>query len=256
MGLMLEPIVEKPGDGKGSLVAWDPVAKKVQWTVQHDHLWNGGTLATAGGLVFQGLADGAFAAYDARVGKELWHFDSGLGIIGAPSSFSVSGKQYVSVLVGYGGTTAAYGKFMDMGYKFGRQPRRLLTFALGGKAKLPVTPGPDFTVKALDDPKLVLNEVDVATGRALYVQCAACHGVGLQSTGTPAPDLRESAIALNFDAFKTVLKEGALLERGMPRFEMLNDEQIRQIHAYIRAGAREVLGTRTKSNDKAPMPKL
>ncbi len=256
MGLMVEPIVEKPGDGKGSLVAWDPIAQKARWTVQHDHLWNGGTLATAGDLVFQGMADGAFAAYDARAGKELWRFNAGLGIIGAPMSFSVAGKQYVSVLVGYGGTTAAYGKFMDMGYKYGRQPRRLLTFALGGTAKLPATPGPDFTIKALDDPKLVLNEADVATGRALFIQCAACHGVGLQSTGTPGPDLRESAIAVNLDTFRTILKEGPLMERGMPRFEMLTDDQIRQLHAYIRAGAREVLGTRAKSTEKAPMPKL
>ena len=256
MGLMLEPIVEAPGDGKGSLVAWDPVTQKARWMVQHDHLWNGGTLATAGDLVFQGMADGAFAAYDARGGKELWRFNAGLGIISAPMSFSAGGKQYVSVLVGYGGTTAAYGKFMDVGWKYGRQPRRLLTFALGGKAQLPPTPGPDFTVKALDDPQLVLNDADVATGRALFIQCAACHGVGLQSTGTPGPDLRESAIAVNLEAFKTILKEGPLMERGMPRFEMLTDGQIRQLHAYIRAGAREVLGKRAKSDEKAPMPKL
>ena len=201
MGLMLEPIVEAPGDGKGSLVAWDPVAQKARWTVQHDHLWNGGTLATAGDLVFQGTADGWFAAYDARSGKRLWQFNAGLGIISAPMSFSAGGKQYVSVLVGYGGTTAAYGKFMDIGWKYGTQPRRLLTFALDGKAKLPPTPGPDMTVKALDDPKLVLNEADVAAGRALSIQCAACHGVGLQSTGTPGPDLRESAIALDLESF-------------------------------------------------------
>ena len=62
MGLMVEPIVKQPGDGKGSLVAWDPVAQKEAWKVQHDELWNGGTLATAGGLVFQGLADGWFKA--------------------------------------------------------------------------------------------------------------------------------------------------------------------------------------------------
>jgi quinohemoprotein ethanol dehydrogenase len=204
-------------------------------------LWNGGTLATAGNLVFQGTADGWFTAYDARDGKQVWRFDAGLGIIAAPMSFSAGGKQYVSVLVGYGGTTAAYGKFMDVGWKYGKQPRRLLTFALDGKARLPSVPGPDFTVKALDDPKLVLNPADVAVGRALFIQCAACHGVGLQSTGTPGPDLRESATAVSLDAFRTVLKEGPLMERGMPRFEMLTDEQVRQIHAYIRAGAREVL---------------
>jgi quinohemoprotein ethanol dehydrogenase len=78
----------------------------------------------------------------------------------------------------------------------------------------------------------------------------------LQSTGTPGPDLRESAIALDLGSFGTLLKQGPLMERGMPRFEMLTDEQIRQLHAYIRAGAREVLGKRAPSKTDAPMPKL
>jgi quinohemoprotein ethanol dehydrogenase len=244
MGLFLEPIIKAPGDGKGSLVAWDPIAQKKRWKVEHPTLWNGGTLATAGGLVFQGTADGWFNAYDAADGKSLWRFNAGLGIISAPMSFSANGKQYVSVLVGYGGAAAANGKFMDIGWKYGAQPRRLLTFELYGKATLPTTPGPDMKVHALDDSKLVLKEADVAAGRILSIQCAACHGIGLHATGTPGPDLRESAIALNFDSFRTLLKEGALMERGMPRFEALSDEEIRQLYGYIRARARDVLGIR------------
>src|SRR5690606_34075963 len=80
MGLVVKPIVKQPGDGHGYLVAWDPVAQKETWRVQHDHVWNGGTLATAGGLVFQGTADGFFNAYDAHDGKPLWRFNAGLGI--------------------------------------------------------------------------------------------------------------------------------------------------------------------------------
>jgi quinohemoprotein ethanol dehydrogenase len=256
MGLAVEPIVEKPGDGHGYLVAWDPVKQKEAWRVQHQGLWNGGTLTTAGGLVFQGEATGAFTAYDAKTGKPLWKFDAGLGIIGAPMSYSLDGKQYVSILVGYGGTTAAYGKFMDMGYKFGAQPRRLLTFALDGNKKLPPAVPPDFTVHALDDPALKINEGDVAAGRALSVQCAACHGVGLQATGTPGPDLRESGIALKLDSFSELLKSGALIQQGMPRFDHLTDEQIRQLHAYIRAKAREALGKRPKDEVAAPHANL
>jgi quinohemoprotein ethanol dehydrogenase len=255
MGLSVEPIVERPGDGHGYLLAWNPVTQKEVWRIRHPGLWNGGTLATAGGLVFQGTADGYFEAYDAKTGKEVWKFDAGLGIIGAPMSYSLDGRQYVSILVGYGGTAAAYGHFMDMGYKFGRQPRRLLTFALGGDKTLPPKSPPDFTVHALDDPTLKLNEADVSAGRALSVQCAACHGVGLQSTGTPGPDLRESAIALKLDTFSTLLKSGALLEQGMPRFQQLTDDQIRQLYAYVRAKARETLGKRSK-DDTAPHPQL
>ena len=255
MGLSVEPIVERPGDDHGYLIAWNPVTQKEVWRVQHPGLWNGGTLATAGGLVFQGTADGYFKAYEAKSGKEVWAFDAGLGIIGAPMSYSIDGRQYVSILVGYGGTAAAYGHFMDMGYKFGRQPRRLLTFALGGDKTLPPKSPPDFTVHALDDPTLNLNAADIAAGRALSVQCAACHGVGLQATGTPGPDLRESAIALKIDSFATLLKSGALLDQGMPRFQQLTDDQIRQLHAYIRAKAREVLGKGPK-DAAAPHPQL
>lgn len=255
MGLSLEPIIEKPGDGHGYLVAWNPVTQRQAWRVQHKGLWNGGTMATAGNLVFQGTADGFLRAYDGESGKEVWKFNAGLGIVGAPISYRLNGKQYVSILVGYGGTTAAYGKFMDMGWKYGVQPRRLLTFALDGKAALPAGEPARFTVAALDDPALKLSEADVAAGRGLSIQCAACHGVGLHATGTPGPDLRESGIALKLDSFSQLLKSGALMEQGMPRFETLTDAQIRQLHAYIRAKAREGLGKRAVDKS-APMPKL
>lgn len=255
MGLSVEQFKGKPGDGKGSLVAWDPVAQKQVWKVQHEELWNGGTLATAGDLVFQGTADGWFSAYNAKTGERVWKFNAGLGIISAPMSFSVGGKQYVSVLVGYGGTSAAYGDLMNVGWKYGAQPRRLLTFALDGKATLEPSAPPDKVIHALDDPAIKLDEKAIAAGRALSVQCAACHGVGMSSAGSPGPDLRESAIALDPESFKALLKEGPLMERGMPRFEALTDEQINQLWSYIRARAREALGTRKPADDK-PAPVL
>ena len=131
---------------------------------------------------------------------------------------------------------------MNVGWKYGAQPRRLLTFALDGKATIPASPPADKKVNALDDPALVLDPADVKAGWALSIRCAACHGVGMQSAGTPAPDLRESAIALNLADLTTLLKQGTLLERGMPRFQMLTDTEIRQIHAYIRSRARDALG--------------
>lgn len=256
MGLLVESIAPvDEDDGKGYLVAWDPVAQKQAWRVRHDFIWNGGTLATAGGLVFQGLADGWFKAFDAKTGKEVWKFDAGLGIIAAPMSFSLNGKQYVSVLTGWGGTAAAMAPVLNVGWKYGQQPRRLLTFALDGKGRLEPSPPRDMKVYALDDPDLVLNEADVALGRALSVQCAACHGVGFHSAGAPGPDLRESAIALDLASFTTLLREAPLLERGMPRFERLSDAEIRALHAFIRARAREALGKR-KPSGPAPNARL
>lgn len=244
-GAQFETLVVDGDDGKGALVAWDPVAQKIRWKVAYPSMWNGGVLATAGGLVFQGDADGIFHGYDASTGAEAWHFDAKLGIIAAPITYTVRGVQFVSILVGYGGAAGLNSKFVNRGWKYGQQPRRLLTFKLGGKARLPATAPRDLKVAALDDPALKLNEAEVAEGAALYgSNCAMCHGMALQSSGAPAPDLRESAIALKRENLAVFLPSGAASPSGMPRFEEFSPEQIRGLHMYIRAGAREALGLR------------
>jgi quinohemoprotein ethanol dehydrogenase len=231
----------EPADGKGALLAWDPVYQTLRWKVQHDTLWNGGTLATAGNLVFQGAADGYFSAYDASSGKRLWQFDAGLGIIAGPMSYSMGGKQYVSVLVGYGGSAAAASSLMNVGWKFGAQPRRLLTFALDDKVMLPPSAPRDMTVHALDNPSLQIKPADVEAGRFLYMGCMGCHGRALEGAGGPAPDLRESKLALDPNALWSVVHDGALKESGMPPYEMFTREQVMQLYAFIRAGARQAL---------------
>jgi len=229
-----------PMDNKGALLAWDPIAQKARWKVAHDTLWNGGVLATGGGLVFQGAADGYVSAYDAGSGRRLWRFNAGQGVIAAPMTYAAGGRQYVAVLAGYGGSAASDSDVMNAGWKWG-SPRRLLVFALGGRSKLPPTPPPDMTVHALDDPKLKIRPADVAAGRQLFRACAGCHGRDLVGVGAPGPDLRESRIALDPEMFWTVVQDGALVERGMPQYADLTPQQMVQLYAYIRAGAREAL---------------
>ena len=230
------------GDGTGALVAWDPVAQKPRWKAERPHLWNGGTLSTAGNLVFQGTADGQFEAFDAARGKRLWRFDAGHAINAAPISFEAGGRQYVSVLSGYGGTTSALSKVFTIGWRFGEQPRRLLAFAIGGDKRLPKGPGRDLRVRALDDPSLVLDPASVAAGREVYMFCGTCHGADLQSAGSPAPDLRESPVAMSEEALWSVVHDGALIQKGMPRYPELTRSQLRNLQAYIRSGARQALG--------------
>jgi quinohemoprotein ethanol dehydrogenase len=249
-GLNIKDVETDPLDGKGALIAYDPVHQKIVWKAQHDFIWNGGVLATAGNLIFQGTADGYLNAYNALTGQQLWHFNAGLGIIAAPVSYAVGGKQYVSVLVGYGGSSAVWGSLMDVGWKFGEQPRRLLTFALDGKAVLPPSLPRNFAVHAVDDRSFNPNPKDVAMGHALFIACAPCHGRDLISTGAPGPDLRESRIALDPNALWTIVHDGALIEHGMPRFATFTHDQVMQIYAYIRATARETLTAKTE--DKHP----
>jgi PQQ-dependent dehydrogenase (methanol/ethanol family) len=86
----------------GHLLAWDPVAGKRAWRVDHVAYWNGGVLSTAGGLVFQGAGDGRFVAYDAASGEVLWQTQGTTGIMAAPVTYQIDGVQYVAVAAGWG----------------------------------------------------------------------------------------------------------------------------------------------------------
>ena len=244
-----------PKDGTGALVAWDPVRQAPAWRVDHTTMFNGGAMATAGGLVFQGAADGRLYAYDAMTGKRLWSFNVGMGVIAAPMTYEKGGRQYVAILAGYGGTAGgAFSPLMNVGWK-ANGPRRLLVFALGGKAALPASPARSLAVRALDDPSVRLDPVDVAAGKEISLYCIACHGLNLVSAGGPAPDLRESAIALTPDGLWSVVHDGALLPRGMPKFEELSRKQVEQLWSYIRHRARETRESAPQSQPKAPVPK-
>jgi quinohemoprotein ethanol dehydrogenase len=69
-----------------------------------------------------------------------------------------------------------------------------------------------------------------------------CHGLAASSVGAPGPDLRESGIALDFDAFSKLLRSGALEVNGMPKFDDYSPEEIRAVYMYIRAAAKKALG--------------
>ncbi len=239
-----------PRDGKGALIAWDPVRQREAWYVQHAYFFNGGTLSTAGGLVFQGTADGDFTAYSDTTGQKLWQFYAGMGIISAPITYEVAGKQYISLLVGYGASAGA-AQTMRVGWKY-RMPRRLMTFVLDAHAMLPSVAKRDLDIHAVDDPSLKINPTEAEAGAKLARRCWGCHGSNLQSAGT-APDLRESLVALDPQSFWVVVHDGTLIQNGMPKFDNLTRDQVSQIYAYIRTLAREALATKpTEANSESP----
>ena len=59
-----------------------------------------GVMATAGGLVFFGDPNGAFAAADQKTGKILWHFATNVYMKASPMTFTVGGKQFVATVAG------------------------------------------------------------------------------------------------------------------------------------------------------------
>ena len=64
--------------------------------------------------------------------------------------------------------------------------------------------------------------------------CTNCHGSNAVSAGN-APDLRASAIPLSAEAFARVVRDGALLDKGMPRFEEFDDQKLNAIRQFIRS---------------------
>ncbi len=224
-----------PRPYQGSLQAWNPVTQKLAWSVPHQELWNGGTLTT-GGLVFQGTALGKFNAYDATTGKQRWTFDAGLGISAPPITYKINGKQYIALLVGWGGAFAGVGN-KALGWDYNRQMRRLLVFSLDGKALVPTQPPPFFPTPIIDK-RFKIDDNLAEKGRDLYWQCFSCHGANVVAKGM-APDLRASPIVLDQEAFALVVRKGAKMNMGMPAYEDLSEDDIKALMHFIRKKAHE-----------------
>jgi len=84
----------------GQLVAVNLDTGKIAWKHKTPQPLIGGVLATAGGLVFNGEANGWFKAFDSKSGQELWKFNCGAGVNAPAVSYMVNGKQYVAVAAG------------------------------------------------------------------------------------------------------------------------------------------------------------
>jgi alcohol dehydrogenase (cytochrome c)/quinohemoprotein ethanol dehydrogenase len=217
---------------KGKLVAWDPLQQKQAWVVERPGPWNGGTLSTAGNLVFEGTAGGNFEAYRADTGEKLWSFAAQTGVMAGPVTFAINGEQYVAVLAGWGGVfPLAAG---EVSFKSGRVRNisRMLVFKLGGTATLPA-------VEPLQEPGLVpplpsrASDETVHKGEALFQRyCAACHG-DVAVSGGVLPDLRYSSTLDDDEWFSDVLG-GMLQSEGMVSFaKELSREDAADIRAYV-----------------------
>lgn len=218
----------------GALVAWDPVKQQQAWRVNYDNYWNGGTLTTAGNLVFQGTADGYMKAYSADKGKELWSFDAQTGVIAGPITYQFEGEQYVAVMAGWGGVAPLVGG--DAALKPGvKNISRLLVFKLNGEARLPKPVMASLPPTGRDQVTVTANEAELAEGQRLFgAYCMICHGVGAVSGGV-IPDLRKTTEARR-EVFEQIVLDGILAPVGMPSFkDSLDTQQVTLIKEYIKS---------------------
>jgi alcohol dehydrogenase (cytochrome c) len=101
------PAIPAPGADKlGSVWAISAETGRTVWK----HEQRAGMLslvATGGGLVFGGDANGRFKAFDDRTGRVVWETNLGSPVSGYPVTFAVDGKQYVAVATGPSGVATS-----------------------------------------------------------------------------------------------------------------------------------------------------
>ena len=233
---------------QGSLLAWDPIAGREVWRHQNGPVGDGGALATAGGLVFQGVADGAFNALSARTGKLLWRFDAQDSVMGGPVTYAVGGTQYIAVLAGQGG-------IINLALPINRRNRpangRLLVFKLNGAAKLP--PLAANMTSPPNPAALAFSPAQVSKGALLFAtSCSQCHGTGAMSAGV-VPDLRRSAALADKQIWNSILLGGALEANGMINFHrFLKPDEVEAIRAYVSSRAETLKRAERLAPDQLP----
>jgi quinohemoprotein ethanol dehydrogenase len=213
-----------PSAVSGHLLAWDPVKQREAWRVPHGLPWNGGTLTTAGNLVFQGTADGRFVAYAADTGRTLWTTHTHSGVIAAPMTYALDGVQYVTVMAGWGGAFGLVGGSAALGVKPG--PGAVMTWAIPESAPTP------------EEFEALITKTDpMAKAERLYhVWCSRCHGAGAISR-SGLPDLPESISRLSEEAFVQITTHG-LSGTGMPAMgRYLAEGDAERIRSYLESRA-------------------
>jgi quinohemoprotein ethanol dehydrogenase len=215
---------------RGFLRAWSVSEHRVVWEAQTASSWDGGVLATAGGLVFQGDANGTMNAYAAGTGQRLARIALGTSVMAAPMTYKVGGTQYLAVLAGYGGGAVILGAPLDpesAAYRYGNDGR-IIVLKLSG----PPPPLPPLRTEAPfpDPPPRPTDSAQVAEGELLYNRfCSRCHVMGRGNL----PDLRRLDPTTH-GLFNSIVLGGAYTVKGMGRFDdVLKPADAEAIHAWL-----------------------
>jgi PQQ-dependent dehydrogenase (methanol/ethanol family) len=215
--------LDKQPVSEGFLLAWDPVKQKEVWRAPLGTGRSGGTLATAGGLVFAGNSLNQFAAYRADSGEKLWQADTQTGTMAGPVTYQVNGEQYVAVQAG----------FRQTGSYYAPNYSRLLVYKLGATLQLP--PEVPFPDPVLNPPAAFGTADMLRHGEEVYGRfCSTCHGTDGLSRGM-FPDLRYSGALATPTAFRAIVIDGALSAKGMVSFKAagLTNDDAEAVRAYV-----------------------
>ena len=209
---------------RGALIGWDPVARKPRWRIVNPgNGIDGGTLATAGDLVFAGGGNNEFIAYRADDGTRLWSFDAKTGVAAGPVSYELDGVQYIAVAAGRG-----LQPYYQANYS------RLLVFKRGGNAELPAAV--PYVPAPLNPPASTASAAVLAHGGELFGQnCVQCHGSNISNF----PDLKVSPAIQTQALFDAIVLGGAREQNGMASFgAALSRDDTSAVREYVVSLAR------------------
>ncbi|WP_341649432.1 c-type cytochrome [Thauera humireducens] len=213
---------------RGHLLAWDPVRRTAAWRTQHNSSWNGGVLATAGGLVFQGVG--------------------GEGLPPSTRGMDVACGSRIP------GSTFSAGRSATCSMANSTSPQPPASEAPSISPRVPCCRAPAHRYRAASSsgnwtggrqcprpkagrtspPADEGTEGQLQQGGALYARyCMQCHGARAMAGGG-MPDLRHSPYLTDAALFRRPLIDGVLAARGMPDFgKTLQPAQADAIRAYV-----------------------
>jgi len=220
--------IKTRSESRGFLRAWSVTEHRTVWEIQTATPWDGGVLATGGGLVFQGDATGHLNAYASGTGLRLASIALGSSIMAAPMTYRVDGVQYVAVMAALGGGELAV-PFdpVTAAYRYGNEGKIIVLKVGGAEPKLP--PLYSEVVSAQLPPRPPTGP-QIAEGEVLYNRfCSRCHVFGRGVL----PDLRRLDPATH-RIFEAIVRGGLYVSKGMGRFDdVLSEADVHAVHAYL-----------------------
>ena len=224
-------LIEEAGprpESQAYIGAFDPITGGYKWRHELESDYNGGVVATRGGLLFHPEGTGEFSARDTDDGEILWRY-SAPGTFRSTSvmTYQVGRDQYVATMMN--GNRA-----IDLG-------GTVLAFKLDGNLDLPIPDIVQATVPELPDGDFGVDQI--SEGDDIYhAQCASCHGgIGIPNeVAIVAPDLRLMTLSTH-DEMSDIVIGGSRANRGMPEFrDAITSDQLESIRAFVVEQARRL----------------
>ena len=224
-------LIEEAGprpESQAFIGAFDPITGGYKWRHELKSDYNGGVVATRGGLLFHPEGTGEFSARDTNDGQLLWRYKApGTFRSTSVMTYQVEEDQYVATMMN--GNRA-----IDLG-------GTVLVFKLDGNLDLPI---PDIVQRSVPDlPDDVFSVTQISEGDDIYhAQCASCHGgIGIPNeVAIVAPDLRLMTLS-SHQAMTDIVLGGSRADRGMPEFrDAVTPDQLQAIRAFIIEQARRL----------------